>query len=90
MTQSQKHPTEIDGWESCLPELAGAVHRMRYDRVEEFHRHSAGELMRQAVGDHAKGRVKLAELLEAAARAEIDQAVRFSQIWALCKPRMQE
>lgn len=88
MTQPQKHPTEIDGWESSLPELAAAVHKMRYDRVKEFHRHSATELVRQATGDREKGRVRLANLLEAAARAEIDQSARFAQIWALCEPYM--
>lgn len=88
MAQPKKHPTEINGWESFFPELATAVHQMRYDRVEEFHRHSATELMRQASGDRAKDRVQLASLLEAAARAEIDQSVRFAQIWELCKPHM--
>lgn len=88
MAQPQKHPTEIDGWESSLPELAAAVHQMRYDRVEEFHRYSAAELTRQAAGDWAKEHMQLASLLEAAARAEVEQEVRFSQIWELCKPYM--
>lgn len=90
MAQPQEHPTEINGWESSLPQLAAAVHQMRYDRVGEFHRHAATELMRQAVGDRAKDRAQLASLLEAAARAEVEQEVRFSQIWALCAPYMQK
>lgn len=85
-----EHPTEINGWESSLPQLAQEIHRLRYDRVEEFYRHAAEELRRQAKNDRSKGRAKLAALLEEAARLAEYQQEGFAEIYALCKPHMTE
>jgi phosphate uptake regulator len=85
---ASKHKTAVEGYEDQLPLLAERIHRMRYDTVEDFYRHVAEELRRQAKGDRGRGRHKLAALLEEAATTAEQQQERFARIWALCKPHM--
>ena len=83
-----KHKTEVEGYENSLPLLSERIHRMRYDKVDEFYRHTAGELRKQAEGDRSNGRLQLDALLEETADAAEQQRERFARIWALCKPHM--
>lgn len=85
-----KHKTAIEGYENLLKLLCKRIHRMRYDKVEEFYRHSSAELRRQAKSDRVKDRIQLATLLEEAANAGEQQQQRFARIWALCKPHMRK
>lgn len=85
-----KHKTAVEGYEDLLQLLSERIHRMRYDKVEEFCRHTSAEFRKQAEGDRAKGRDQLAALLEEAAAAAEQQEKRLARIWALCKPHMKE
>lgn len=85
-----EHKTAVEGYEDLPQTLCERIHRMRYDKVEEFYRHSAAELRRQAVGDRSKGRTQLATLLEEAADSAEHQQKQFARIWALCEPHMKK
>ncbi len=84
----EQHPTSVVGYEETLTVLAEAIHDMRYDKVAEFYKCVAVELHRQARGDLAKGRPKLAAKLESAARAAKQMQKKFEDMYCLCKPHM--
>jgi hypothetical protein len=83
-----EHKTAVEGYEGLSQTLCERIHRLRYDKVEEFYRHSAAEFRRQAAGDRAKGRLRLAALLEEAANTAEEQQKRLARIWKLCEPHM--
>jgi hypothetical protein len=83
-----EHKTAVEGYEDLSQILCERIHRLRYDKVEEFYRHSAAELRRQAASDRAKGRIQLASLLEEAATVAEEQQKRFARIWKICEPHM--
>lgn len=56
----KKHPVKIDGYDT-LEEAAIAVGKMRYDKISEFLKHMAYEMVDQQKKDHSVGKVKLAE-----------------------------
>ncbi len=85
---ANKHTVQVAGYDGSLRELAEAVLRLRYDKVEEFFQHCVTELRRQADGDRKRGRRQLAKMLDAAAKIAKQQRVQFSRIFALCKPYM--
>ncbi len=85
-----RHPTTIEHWGESIQTLAEHLHRLRYDVVEEFYRHSIVELQRQEKKDWAKGRNRLASLLRNAARTAQKQRGQFARIWKLCQPYMQK
>lgn len=80
------HKMAVEGYEDLSQLLCERIHRMRYDKVEEFYKHSAVELRQQAESDRVKGRIQLAALLEEAANTGEQQQQRFAHIWALCEP----
>jgi uncharacterized protein YydD (DUF2326 family) len=88
--ETPKHKTAVEGYENLLQLLSERVHRMRYDKVDEFYRYTAAELRKQAEGDRSKGRSQLAALLEETADITEQQRERFARIWTLCKPYMEK
>ena len=85
-----KHKTAVEGYEDKLDLLSERLHRLRYDKVSEFYRHSALELQKQAKKDRARGRNQLADLLDVAAASTESQQALFALIWNLCKPHMKK
>lgn len=83
-----EHKLVVEGYENSLLSLCEQIYGMRYDMVEEFFRHSAVELRRQAASDRAKGRTQLAAKLELAADKAEEQQEQFSRIWKICEPYM--
>ncbi len=84
----KKHPVEVAGYSDSLEELATAILRMRYDKVEEFFGHCALELQRQADADRKKGRHELSLMLYGTMSMTKIQQQQFSRIFALCKSHM--
>lgn len=86
----QKHKASVRGYADRAQLLSERIHQMRYDKVAEHYALTAKELHRQAAADHARGRTKLATLLEEAAATAEQQERQFARIWALCAPHMHE
>lgn len=84
------HKIAVEGYEDLSQILCERIHRLRFDKVEEFYRHSATELQQQAAGDRVRGRTQLASLLDEAATAAKEQQKRFARIWKICEPYMKQ
>lgn len=52
----QKHQTKIDGYDGSLREIARQVCSLRYDKVAEFFKYCAEEILLQANCDSQRKR----------------------------------
>ncbi len=86
----QKHHTKIDGYDGSLRLLARQVCSMRYDKVAEFFKYCAEEILLQADWDTQRKRHKLAALLRSAWGISKVLAEQYNKIFALCKPHMKD
>ena len=85
-----KHPLSVEGFDGSPKELAGAVGKMRYDRIAEVFKYLAEDLRLQSQGDRAAGRIKLAAMLEKNSAQLHLAKEQMDEIWKLCEPYMHE
>lgn len=85
---SDKHPTDIPGWEGKLEELAYELENLRYDRLAEFLLHLGNALWERGEEDKKAGRTKLSYNLQMGS-LKVQHAHNFiGDAWKICKPKM--
>ncbi len=86
----KEHPTEVEGFDGSLQELAQRVCRMRYDSVAAFFFYCAEELLRQANADQSRGRTGLSVLLNRAWGIVHSAQLQLERAFFLCAPHMSQ
>ena len=86
----KKHPDYVLGFEGTIEELAKNIGNTRYDILEDFLTALADDISRQADGDKARGREKLAGELYETARRLYQARDAMQDAWNICEPYMRK
>jgi uncharacterized Fe-S cluster-containing protein len=78
------HKTEIEGF--AIQELADKIGDLRYDTLNEFLIKLATKIKKDAFKDRNRGRTKLANQLDNAAKNIELSADNIDKAWVICEP----
>jgi monomeric isocitrate dehydrogenase len=78
------HKTEIEGHN--LQTLANEIGDLRYDALQEFLVHLSLKIKKDGLKDRNRGRIKLANQLDAASEKIQNSADAIEKAWIICKP----
>jgi hypothetical protein len=82
------HKSEIKGYEDRLCELSCDIAMLTYDQTRNHIDALANDLERQARGDEARGRRKLASKLYDVVHSLYEARDRMDEAWKICEPYM--
>jgi hypothetical protein len=78
------HKTEIEGFD--IQELANRIGDLRYDTLNELLIKLATKIKKDALKDRKRGRTKLANQLDNAAKNIELSAENIDKAWVICEP----
>jgi len=85
-----KHPSTVEGYPGSLQDLARAIVKMRYDKVEEFGKEFYEALWQEARHDADLNHPQLSRVLVEAARSMEEVNFHIGRAWKLSEPHMRE
>jgi len=85
-----KHTETVKGIDLKNHELAERVGDLYYDALAEFLHELSDKLHRDGLADHKRGRVKLANELEASAVHLAQASKHIGVAWDICEPYVQQ
>jgi len=83
-----KHPTQVEGFNGSLEELASSIGNMTYEKVAEFTEKYAQDIQKQAYDDLLRGHIQLAEQLYLISDDLYEARKNLKKAWRICKPYM--